>query len=134
MPPNTDGLHVEPLCKDELVVIVAPQHPWARRRHVQWSDLATQVLITYNHASETFQMTQRELHKRGVSIHESMEVRHSSAVMEMVKVGLGVALLPRWVVRDDVQMGTLKALPLGRGGGQASVDHSARQSCTLSRA
>src|SRR5262249_12267863 len=115
-PPNADGLHIEPLCRDELVVIVAPQHPWARRRHVQWSDLATQVLITYNHASETFQMTQRELHKRGVSIHESMEVRHSSAVMEMVKVGLGVALLPRWVVRDDVQMGTLKALPLGPGG------------------
>jgi len=116
LPPHTDGLHVEPLCQDELVVIVAPQHPWARRRHVQWSDLATQVLITYNHGSETFQMTQRELHKRGVSIHESMEVCHGTAVMEMVKVGLGVALLPRWVVREDVQMGALNALPLGRGG------------------
>ena len=116
LPPNTDGLHVEPLCQDELVVIVAPQHPWARRRHVQWSDLATQVLITSNHGSETFQMTQRELHKRGVSIHESMEVCHGTAVMEMVKVGLGVALLPRWVVREDVQTGALKALPMGRGG------------------
>jgi LysR family transcriptional regulator for metE and metH len=115
-PPNLDGLHVEPLCRDELVVIVAPQHPWARRRHVQWSDLATQVLITYNHASETFQMIQRELHKRGVSIHDSMEVRHGTAVMEMVKVGLGVALQPRWVVRDDIENGALKALPLGRGG------------------
>ncbi|MBM3224673.1 MAG: LysR family transcriptional regulator, partial [Candidatus Tectomicrobia bacterium] len=88
-PPHTEGLHIEPLCKDELVVIVAPQHPWARRRHVQWSDLGTQVLITYNHASETFQMIQRELHKRGVSIHESMEVCHGTAVTEMVKVGLG---------------------------------------------
>jgi DNA-binding transcriptional LysR family regulator len=116
MPPNTDGLHVEPLCKDELVVIVAPQHPWARRRHVQWSDLGTQVLITYNHASETFQMTQRELHKRGVSIHDSMEVFDGTAVIEMVKVGLGIALLPRWVVRDELQMGALIALPLGRGG------------------
>jgi len=115
-PPHTDGLHVEPLCRDELVVIVAPQHPWARRRHVQWADLATQVLITYDHASETFQMLQREMHKRGVSIHDSMEVRHGAAVLEMVKVGLGVALLPRWVVREEVETGTLKALPLGRGG------------------
>jgi DNA-binding transcriptional LysR family regulator len=115
-PPNADGLHVEPLCRDELVVIVAPQHPWARRRHVQWGDLATQVLITYNHGSETFQMTQRELHKRGVSVHDSMEVRHGAAVVEMVKVGIGVALLPRWVVREDVENGALKALPLGRGG------------------
>lgn len=116
MPPSTDGLHVESLCKDELVVMIALQHPWAKRRHVQWADLATQVLITYNHASETFQMIQRELHKRGVSIHESMEVCHGAAVMEMVKVGLGVALLPRWVVRDEVRSGALKALPLGRGG------------------
>jgi len=115
-PPHTEGLHIEPLCKDELVVIVAPQHPWARRRHVQWSDLGTQVLITYNHASETFQMIQRELHKRGVSIHESMEVCHGTAVTEMVKVGLGVALLPRWVVREDIESGVLHALPLGRGG------------------
>jgi DNA-binding transcriptional LysR family regulator len=116
LPPSTDGLYVESLCKDELVVIVAPQHAWARRRHVQWADLATQVLITYNHASETFQLIQRELHKRGVSIHETMEVWHGAAVMEMVKVGLGVALLPRWVIREEVQAGTLKALPLGRGG------------------
>jgi len=45
-----------------------------------------------------------------------MEVRHGAAVLEMVKVGLGVALLPRWVVREEVETGTLKALPLGRGG------------------
>lgn len=115
-PPSTDGLHIETLCEDELVVIVAPQHAWARRKHVQWADLATQVLITYNHASETFQMTQRELQKRGVSIHDSMEVQHGMAVIEMVKVGLGVALLPRWVVREEVQTGALKALPFGRGG------------------
>ena len=137
MPPNTDGLHVEPLCKDELVVIVAPQHPWARRRHVQWSDLATQRAPTAENECQWKLSTYdpaRVAPTRCQHIHESMDVRHSSAVMEMVKVGLGVALLPRWVVRDDVQMGTLKALPLGRGGVKRSVDHSARQNRTLSRA
>jgi LysR family transcriptional activator of glutamate synthase operon len=34
----------------------------------------------------------------------------------MVKVGLGIALLPRWVVRDDLLDGSLKAISLGRGG------------------
>jgi LysR family transcriptional activator of glutamate synthase operon len=115
-PHSTDGLHIEPLSQDELVVIVSPQHPWARRRHVQWTDLATQVLITYNRASETFQMVQRELHNRGITTQETMEVRHGAAVMEMVKVGLGVALIPLWVVREDVQAGSLRGLPLGRGG------------------
>jgi DNA-binding transcriptional LysR family regulator len=114
--PRTDGLYAEQLCQDELVVIVAPSHPWARRRRVQWTDLATQVLITYNRASETFLKIQHELHDRGVTIKETMEVRHGAAVMEMVKVGLGVALVPRWVAHEDVQTGSLIALSLGRGG------------------
>jgi DNA-binding transcriptional LysR family regulator len=116
LPSSTEGLQVEHLCQDELVVIVAPSHPWARRQRVQWPDLATQVLITYDRASETFQKIQRELHDRGVTIKETMEVRHGAAVTEMVKVGLGVALVPRWVVREEIQMALLIALPLGRGG------------------
>ncbi len=116
LPSNTDGLYVETLCEDELVVIVSPQNPWTRRRHVQWSDLATQMQITYNRGSETFQMIQRELHERGITAQETMEVQHSAAVIEMVKMGLGFALMPRWVVREDIRAGTLHALPLGRGG------------------
>ena len=117
LPPSTNGLHVERLCRDELVVIVAPTHPWAqRRRRVQWSDLATQVLITYNRASETFHRIQRELHDRGVTLQETMEVQHGAAVMEMVKVGLGVSLVPHWVVREDIRLGSLIALSLGRSG------------------
>jgi DNA-binding transcriptional LysR family regulator len=113
---NTEGLAFEDLCQDELVVIVAPSHPWAQRRRVQWSDLATQAVITYDRASETFQRIQRELHDRGITIKESMEVRHGTAVMEMVKVGLGVAFIPPWVARGDLQSGALVPLAFGRGG------------------
>jgi DNA-binding transcriptional LysR family regulator len=116
LPSSTEGLAIEELCQDELVVIVAPSHPWAQRRRVQWTDLATQVLITYDRASETFQKIQRELHDRGITIKETMEVRHGTAVMEMVKVGLGIAFIPRWVVHDELQTGALTPLSLGRGG------------------
>ena len=44
LPSSTEGLAIEKLCQDELVVIVAPTHPWAQRRRVQWTDLATQAL------------------------------------------------------------------------------------------
>lgn len=116
LPSSTEGLAIEELCQDELVVIVAPKHPWAQRRRVQWTDLATQALITYDRASETFQRIQRELHDRGVTVKETMEVRHGTAVMEMVKVGLGVALIPHWVAHEDIKAGELISLSLGRGG------------------
>jgi LysR family transcriptional regulator for metE and metH len=125
-PPQTQGLFISPLCQDELVVLVDPTHPWAQRRRVQWADLATQVLITYNRASETFQEIQNELHKRGITLKETMEVRHGTAVKEIVKVGLGIALLPRWVALDDIREGSLKALSLGQVGlkRQWSVAHA----------
>ena len=116
LPPTTEGLYTEPLCEDELVVIVSSSHPWAKRRRVEWRDLASQVLITYDSASETFQEIQLELQKRGIKIRETMEVRHGTAVKEMAKVGLGVALQPRWVAQDDIREGSLKALSLGRAG------------------
>ena len=115
-PPNTQGLHVEELCRDELVVIVSPTHRLAQRRRVQWDDLASEVLVTYDRASETFQEIQSELQDRGITVKETMEVRHGTAVKEMVKVGLGVALLPQWVAADDIREGHLKALSLGRAG------------------
>jgi len=116
MPPPIHGLTLEPLAWDELLVIVPPGHPWAKRRRVQWTDLATQVVITYNRASETQHLLWRHLEAVHASLPETMEVRLSEAVTEMVKVGLGVAVLPVWVVHEEVKAGELVALPLGRQG------------------
>jgi LysR family transcriptional regulator, low CO2-responsive transcriptional regulator len=112
-PPPVRGLKIEPLATDELYVIVPANHPWAKRRRIRWNDLATQVLITYNKASQTHQLLLQRLTKEGVSTAETMEVREAEAVPEMVKVGLGVAVLPPWVVRTEMQAGTLVARPLG---------------------
>jgi len=97
--------------------VVAPaDHPWAKRRRVRWEELATQVLLTYNKASVTHQLLLQRLAKEGAGAPETMEVREAEAVTEMVKVGLGIAVLPPWVVRADLQARRLVALPLGRTG------------------
>lgn len=112
-PPPVRGLKIESVATDELFVIIPANHPWAKRRRIRWVDLATQVLITYNKASQTHQLLLHRLAKEGASMPETMEVREAEAVPEMVKVGLGVAVLPPWVVLTDLQMGTLMARPLG---------------------
>jgi DNA-binding transcriptional LysR family regulator len=115
-PPPVRGLAFEPLAEDELLVIAPSDHPWAKRRRVRWTELATQVLITYNKSSLTHQLLLQRLAKEGAGTPETMEVREAEAVTEMVKVGLGIAVLPPWVVRDDLQARKLIALPLGRTG------------------
>jgi len=115
-PPPVRGLKVESLATDELFVIVPASHPWAKRRRIRWNDLATQVLITYNKASQTHQLLLHRLTHEGAAMPETMEVREAEAVTEMVKVGLGVSVLPPWVVRMELQSGTLIARPLGLKG------------------
>jgi LysR family transcriptional regulator, low CO2-responsive transcriptional regulator len=115
-PPPVRGLTFEPLAEDELFVIVPVGHAWAKRRRVRWRELATQVLITYNKSSLTHQLLLDRLAKEEAGVPETMEVREAEAVTEMVKVGLGIAVLPPWVVRADLQARRLVALPLGRTG------------------
>ena len=115
-PSLVHNLTIVPLATDELFVTIPAGHPWAKRRRVRWTDLATQVLITYNKASQTHQSLLQRLAKEGASVPETMEVREAEAVTEMVKVGLGIAVLPRWVVQADLQAGRLIALPLGLKG------------------
>jgi DNA-binding transcriptional LysR family regulator len=74
------------------------------------------VLITYNKASHTYQLLLDRLAKEEVGTPKTMEVREAEAITEMVKVGLGIAVQPPWVVRDDLQAGRLVALTLGRTG------------------
>jgi DNA-binding transcriptional LysR family regulator len=115
-PPPVRGLAIEPLAEDELFVIMPTEHPWAKRRRIRWTDLATQVLITYNKASITHQLLMRRLAEEHSEVPETMEVREAEAVTEMVKVGLGIAVLPLWVVRADLKANRLVALPIGRTG------------------
>jgi LysR family transcriptional regulator, low CO2-responsive transcriptional regulator len=115
-PPPVRGLTIEPLATDELFVIVPAEHPWAKRRRVRWAELATQVLITYNKASQTHQLLLHRLAKEGAGLPETMEVREAEAVSEMVKVGLGIAVLPPWVFRASLRARRLAALSLGRTG------------------
>ena len=43
-----------------------------------------------------------------------IELGSVEAIKELVKLGLGVSILARWVARKELAEGALRALPLGR--------------------
>jgi DNA-binding transcriptional LysR family regulator len=43
-----------------------------------------------------------------------LELGSMEAIKEMVKLGMGVSVLAPWLIRRDLEEGTLVALPLGR--------------------
>jgi len=116
MPVVHNRLRVLPLGRDELVAIVGTDHPWSARRRVQAEDFAEQPLLIYERRSQTFRLIERVLLEAGVFPQVSMEMDHLEAVTAMVRDGLGVAIVPRWTIRDEIANAQLVALPIGKVG------------------
>jgi LysR family transcriptional regulator for metE and metH len=105
----------EPLFSDELVAVMAPGHPLARRAFVRAADFAGEHLILYTSPEESTAF-QRLLAPAGVSPRQLSEIQLTEAIVEMVKAGLGVSVLARWSVAPQLAAGTLRAARLGRKG------------------
>lgn len=100
------GLH------DELVLVVPPGHPWARRREVPPAWFAREPLLLREEGSATRRLTERALEAAGVPFRPGMELDHTEAIKRAVAAGLGVAFVSQHAVRDEAETGRLRALRL----------------------
>jgi DNA-binding transcriptional LysR family regulator len=116
LPVSHERIRLVDLGRDELVAIVARSHPWAAERRVQPRDFAGQPLLVYERRSQTFHVSQRLLLEAGVFPKITMEIDHLEAVVEMVGVGLGAAIVPRWAVGAENGHGAIAALSIGKSG------------------
>lgn len=97
---------------DELLLIVGPRHPWAKRRDVAPRDLAGQPLLLREHGSATRLVTERTLRQAGVKFTVAMELDHIEAIKQAVMSGLGVAFVSTYAVRGEISTGRLSGLRL----------------------
>jgi LysR family transcriptional regulator for metE and metH len=107
----------KPLFKDELMVIVSPQHRLARKSFVKAEDLMNERLIIHGTPHENM-VFQNLLFPSGVAPKHVSQVQLTEAIIEMVKAGLGVGLMATWAVREQVEAGSLCALRLTSRGFQ----------------
>lgn len=89
-------LKLHPLFEDEIVVIVAKDHPLATRAFIAPEDLLDQHVITHSPAEESFFM--RRLAAMDVRPRKHSQVILTEAIVELVKAGLGVSALAKWTV------------------------------------
>lgn len=108
--PDHPDLVFQPFARDLLSVIVAPDHPWRRRRTVALADLRGQPLILREPGSATREIVERRLRAAGVDVGAAMEIASTEAIKRAVEVGTGVSVLAAAAVRRDVDGGHLCAL------------------------
>lgn len=110
-PVRDSRLTVEPIHKDELLLVVPPSHPLASRSSVRLQDLARNQLLLPTHGRRRDQLNELfRMHE--ITPRVAMEVESSELLKRYVLAGLGVGLLPRMNVAEEERAGTLKTLPL----------------------
>jgi LysR family transcriptional regulator for metE and metH len=106
---------VTTLFDDELMAIVAPEHPLASRDHVTAKDFANETLFVYHSLDETT-IYQRVLRPAGVEPKRWMQVPITEATIELVRGGMGVAVLAKWSVWPQIESHSVVAIPVTRSG------------------
>lgn len=103
------------LFADDLVLIVAAQHPWARRDKVEPGELGQADWVLREGGAATRELVNAYLAEFGVldeDFRVAMELGSPEAVEEAVAAGHGVSIVSRIAVRRGLEMGTIKHVPV----------------------
>lgn len=111
-PTVPDGLHTIAVARDRLVVVVAPDHPWARRRlPVTVAELAETPLVVREQGSGTRRTLDLALEEydRPAPL---LELGSGAAVRTSVLSGVGPAVLSTLAVAGHVAAGELRIVEI----------------------
>ncbi len=95
------------LFRDELILIMAPGHPLARKEVIVAQDLADQVYISYSAIAEKGHEYERFIKPAQVSYRSMLRVELTEAIVELVIGGFGISILSRWAVNHYLRSGAL---------------------------
>lgn len=96
---------LDELFVDELVAVVNPDHELADREYLLADDFRDVDLIWHYAEPERSVLDLAVLQPAGVRPRSVMELYVTPAVMEMVRAGLGVTVVPRWILGSERREG-----------------------------
>ncbi len=112
--PSSAAVKFVPIAPETLAFLLNPLHPWALRRKTQRSEMAGQRFILPERGSGTFALIAEYFRVEKIRIHPFIELSSEEASKQFVRMGIGIGIFPTWIARDELKLGTLTTLPLGR--------------------
>ncbi len=94
------GLEFDFLRDDVFVLAMPREHPLARQKKLSWPELKPYRLIVPRKGGGNRLLIDNALAQAGQVLDWSYQVRHSSTLLELVRSGLGVAVLPASAIAE----------------------------------
>src|SRR5439155_7562070 len=108
-------LQSRPLSRDELVVIAAPNSPLVRARTLKPGQLETETWLLREEGSDTRRQLSSWWHRHRLAPTRTMTFDGPDAVKRAVLAGLGISMVSRLTVEEDLAGRRLASVPVTSG-------------------
>ncbi|MCH4167572.1 MAG: LysR family transcriptional regulator [Megasphaera sp.] len=106
---QSEYLLSQPFMRDELVLVVAPDHPLAAKPALSPDDLQGQSLYVREKGSGTRNLFISTMEEHHVQFHILGSYNNTEALKKAAQAGLGAAILSRRLVAKEISAGSLTA-------------------------
>jgi len=110
------AVRLTPLFRDEVVVIVRPDHALAARPYCEVDDLFGEPLLMSQGSAEEHLLRATALEQDEVTSNRVADVQVTGAIPSLVAAGFGISVTSRLAVVQAIAAGEVVALPLTRHG------------------
>lgn len=108
--PHAGWLGMVELGAIEQMVVVGPHHRWWNRQNVQIEELDGQTMIMRQPGSQTRLWLDAKLKEHNIQPHIGAIFDNVESIKRVVARGESIAILPPYVVEEEVSAGLLQAL------------------------
>ncbi|NPA91125.1 MAG: LysR family transcriptional regulator [Chloroflexi bacterium] len=109
---ESTAFNITPLWDEEIVIVVGQRHAWWGRADINPEMLRGQAFIVREQGSLTRLWEEKTLARFGITPRVVAEFDSPLTIKRAVQSGLGIALLPRFAIRQEVQAGLLHPVRL----------------------
>ncbi|MEO9484420.1 MAG: LysR family transcriptional regulator [Ekhidna sp.] len=104
------------LFRDEVYALVPVGHPWTKKSYVEAKDFEGQNVIIHSYPIESVSLFSQVLIPEGINPNRVMQVQVTEAVVEMVKSGMGINVMAKWIVEPYLKDNQLALVPVTKRG------------------
>ncbi len=106
-PEPRKGLRIISLPADKLVLICAPDHPLAKRHHVDIRKLNGQNYVAWEKGMASQRALDHIFQEHDIEVRAVMEFDNIETIKRSVEIGAGISIVPLLSVQKEIQTGAL---------------------------
>jgi DNA-binding transcriptional LysR family regulator len=110
--PVDSDLESFPVLRDELVLIMHPQHGMAGQQSVSVEDLGNEAFLAHNVMTGSRHKVTETFAQHHTPLNITLELATIETIKRFVQLKIGLAFVPRMCVAEELERGSLVSVPV----------------------